>query len=53
LEVDLAASFGAAGGLCGAKVLVLSDRGHYARWLYHKIVRLHWHPSMRMNMQGY
>jgi hypothetical protein len=53
LEVGLAESFGAAGGLCAATVLVLSDRGLYARWLYRKIVRLHWHPFMRINVQGY
>jgi len=37
----------------GWTVLVLSDRGLYARWLYRKIKRLHWHPFMRINMQGY
>jgi hypothetical protein len=53
VEVGLAESFGAAGGLCAAKVLVLSDRGLYARWLYRKIVRLHWHRFMRINVQGH
>ena len=53
LEAGLAASFGAAGGLCAAKVLVLSDRGLQARWLHRKIVRLHWHRFMRINVQGY
>jgi hypothetical protein len=30
-------------------VLVLSDRGLYARWLFRRIVRLGWHPFMRVN----
>ena len=30
-------------------VLVLSDRGLYARWLFRRIVRLGWHPMMRIN----
>ena len=30
-------------------VLVLSDRGLYARWLFGRIVRLGWHPMMRIN----
>jgi len=30
-------------------VLVLSDRGLYARWLFRRIVRLGWHPFMRIN----
>ncbi|MBP1469044.1 hypothetical protein EYB53_025280 [Candidatus Chloroploca sp. M-50] len=29
-------------------VLVLSDRGLYARWLFGRIVRLGWHPFMRI-----
>jgi Transposase DDE domain len=34
-------------------VLVLTDRGLYARWLYEHICSLGWHPFMRINKQGY
>ena len=30
-------------------VLVLADRGLYARWLFQRIVRLGWHPFLRIN----
>lgn len=33
-------------------VLVLADRGLYARWLYQAITRHHWHPFLRINHQG-
>ena len=33
-------------------VLVMSDRGLYAPWLYRKIVAVGWHPFMRINKQG-
>jgi len=33
-------------------VLVLTDRGLYAPWLFKRIVRLRWHPFMRINQQG-
>jgi len=33
-------------------VIVMSDRGLYAPWLYSKIVSLRWHPFMRINKQG-
>lgn len=33
-------------------VLVLTDRGLYAKWLYTHIVKLGWHPFMRINQQG-
>src|SRR2546429_3610471 len=33
-------------------VIVMSDRGWYAPWLYAKIVALGWHPFMRINKQG-
>ncbi len=33
-------------------VIVLADRGLYARWLYRRIVRLHWHPFLRINLGG-
>jgi DDE family transposase len=33
-------------------VIVLADRGLYARWLYRRIVRLGWHPFLRINQQG-
>lgn len=33
-------------------VLVLADRGLYAAWLYHAIVKLGWHPFLRINAGG-
>lgn len=30
-------------------VIVLADRGLYARWLFRRIVRLGWHPFLRIN----
>lgn len=33
-------------------VLVLADRGLYARWLYQAIQRRGWHPFLRINRQG-
>jgi hypothetical protein len=30
-------------------VLVLADRGLWARWLFRRIVRLGWHPLLRLN----
>ena len=33
-------------------VLVLADRGLYARWLFGRIVRLGWHPFGRINRGG-
>ena len=30
-------------------LLVLADRGLYARWLFRRIVRLGWHPFLRIN----
>ena len=30
-------------------VLVLADRGLYARWLFQRLVRLGWHPLLRIN----
>jgi hypothetical protein len=33
-------------------VIVLADRGLYARWLYQKIVELKWHPFLRLNVGG-
>jgi len=30
-------------------VLVMADRGLYARWLFRRIVRLGWHPFLRIN----
>lgn len=33
-------------------VLVLTDRGLYALWLFEHIVRCGWHPFMRINKQG-
>lgn len=34
------------------KVLVLTDRGLYAKWLYQAIRRHHWHPFMRIHAGG-
>lgn len=36
----------------GWAVVVLADRGLYARWLYRRIVRLGWHPFLRINRGG-
>ena len=36
----------------GWTVIVLADRGLYARWLYRRIVRLGWHPFLRINSGG-
>jgi hypothetical protein len=33
-------------------VIVLADRGLYARWLFRQIVDLGWHPVLRINQQG-
>jgi hypothetical protein len=33
-------------------VLVLADRGLYARWLFGRIVRLGWHPRLRITVGG-
>jgi hypothetical protein len=33
-------------------VVVLADRGLYARWLYEAIVYLGWHPFLRVNAGG-
>lgn len=33
-------------------VLVLADRGLYARWLFRRICRLGWHPLLRINRGG-
>ena len=33
-------------------VMVLADRGVYARWLFRRITRLGWHPFLRMNTGG-
>ncbi|MCX7840032.1 MAG: transposase [Anaerolineae bacterium] len=33
-------------------VLVLADRGLYARWLYRAIQQVGWHPFLRINAQG-
>jgi hypothetical protein len=36
----------------GWTVIVLADRGLYARWLFRRIVRLGWHPFLRINTGG-
>lgn len=36
----------------GWAVIVLADRGLYARWLFRRIVRLGWHPFLRINRRG-
>ena len=33
-------------------VSVVADRGLYARWLFRRIVRLGWHPGLRINTGG-
>src|SRR5512143_1497458 len=33
-------------------VLVLADRGLYARWLFRRLTRLGWHPFLRINTGG-
>jgi hypothetical protein len=33
-------------------VIVLADRGLYAPWLFRRIVRLGWHPFLRINRGG-
>ena len=33
-------------------VIVSADRGLYASWLYEEIVKLGWHPFLRINHQG-
>src|SRR5437879_4172987 len=33
-------------------VIVLADRGLYARWLYQHLQRLGWHPFLRINQGG-
>jgi hypothetical protein len=33
-------------------VIVLADRGLYARWLFQHVVRLGWHPLFRINTGG-
>ena len=33
-------------------VIVLADRGRYARWLFQAIVHLGWHPLLRVNAGG-
>ncbi len=34
-------------------VIVLADRGLYAKWLYKAIVKLKWHPFLRIKDHGY
>lgn len=36
----------------GWTVIVLADRGLYAKWLFQAIVALGWHPLLRINQQG-
>jgi hypothetical protein len=33
-------------------VIVLADRGLYAKWLFQAITALHWHPLLRINSNG-
>jgi len=37
----------------GWQVLVLTDRGMYSPSLFHCLVRLHWHPFLRIRAQGF
>lgn len=34
------------------KVIVMADRGLYAKWLFETIVKLGWHPLLRINTNG-
>jgi len=34
------------------RVIVLADRGLYARWLFRRLTRLGWHPFLRRNPRG-
>jgi hypothetical protein len=34
------------------EVIVLTDRGLYAKWLFEAVTALHWHPLLRINNQG-
>ena len=34
-------------------VIVLTDRGLYAKWMYKEIKKQGWHPFMRINKRGY
>jgi len=34
-------------------VVVLADRGLYARWLYRRIAHWGWHPFLRINVAGF
>lgn len=34
------------------RVIVLADRGLYAKWLFKKIRKCGWHPFLRINQQG-
>lgn len=36
----------------GWTVVVLADRGLYAKWLFRRIRRLQWHPLLRVNKGG-
>lgn len=36
----------------GWRVIVLADRGLYAKWLFEAIVELKWHPFLRVNTHG-
>ena len=33
-------------------VIVMADRGLYAKWLFEAITAMHWHPLLRINNQG-
>jgi hypothetical protein len=37
----------------GWTVIVLADRGLYAKWLFEALVELKWHPFLRINSQGW
>jgi len=34
------------------QVLVMADRGLYAKWLYKRIMQYHWHPFLRIHVGG-
>lgn len=35
------------------KIIVMADRGLYARWLFKRIRRVGWHPMLRVNVGGH
>ncbi|MEH1848174.1 MAG: hypothetical protein V7L25_25145 [Nostoc sp.] len=38
--------------LLSTGIILTTDRGLYAEWLYNQIQSVGWHPFMRINQQG-